>query len=290
MICFQRLHLLLALLFFFSFSFAQKSTVPVSVKASEYKLVWADEFNISGAPDTSKWSYEKGYVRNNELQWYQTDNAICENGMLVIEARRENKPNPLYEEGSTYWKKSRKNILYTSSSLNTRKKFSWQYGRFEMRGRIDISKGMWPAWWTLGDTKRWPANGEIDIMEYYRGSLLANIACLNSNGYSAKWYANKYPTDSLGGAAWASKFHIWRMDWTESEISLFVDDQLLNRVDVDSLFNRDGSGFNPFRQPHYMLLNLAMGGMNGGDPSQTPFPNRFEIDYVRVYQKDKQKP
>ncbi len=276
------------LLFYFSFSssFAQTDTIIVKSKTSEYTLVWADEFNMDGVPDTSKWSYEKGFVRNNELQWYQRDNAICENGILVIEARRENKPNPLYEEGSADWKKSRKNILYTSSSLNTRKKFSWQYGRFEMRGRIDISKGMWPAWWTLGDTKRWPANGEIDIMEYYRGSLLANIACLNSNGYSAKWYGKKYPTDSLGGAAWASKFHVWRMDWTESEISLFVDDQLLNRVDVDSLFNRDGSGFNPFRQPHYMLLNLAMGGMNGGNPSQTTFPNRFEIDYVRVYQRN----
>jgi len=281
----QRIYLSLTLVFFFSISFAQKNRVPVHAKDNEYKLIWADEFNINGSPDTSKWSYEKGFVRNNELQWYQTDNAICENGMLVIEARRENRPNPLYEEGSTDWKKSRKNILYTSSSLNTRKKVSWQYGRFEMRGRIDISKGMWPAWWTLGDTKRWPANGEIDIMEYYRGSLLANIACLNSNGYSAKWYGKKYPTDSLGGAVWASKFHVWRMDWTETEISLFVDDQLLNRVDVDSLYNRDGSGFNPFRQPHYMLLNLAMGGMNGGDPSETSFPNRFEIDYVRVYQK-----
>ena len=289
MICFQRFHLLLALVCFFSISFAQKNTVPVHAKDNEYKLVWADEFNINGAPDTSKWSYEKGFVRNNELQWYQTDNAMCENGMLVIEARRENRPNPLYEEGSADWKKSRKNILYTSSSLNTRRKFSWQYGRFEMRGRIDISKGMWPAWWTLGDTKRWPANGEIDIMEYYRGSLLANIACLNSNGYSAKWYGKKYPTDSLGGSAWASKFHVWRMDWTETEIFLFVDDQLLNRVDVDSLYNRDGSGFNPIRQPHYMLLNLAMGGMNGGDPSETPFPNRFEIDYVRVYQKPSDK-
>jgi beta-glucanase (GH16 family) len=289
MIFLQRVYLSLALVFFSSISFAQKNTVPVSSTAGEYKLVWADEFNINGAPDTSKWSYEKGFVRNNELQWYQSENATCENGMLVIEARRENRPNPLYEEGSSDWKKSRKNILYTSSSLNTRKKFSWQYGRFEMRGRINIDKGMWPAWWTLGDTKRWPANGEIDIMEYYRGSLLANIACLNSNGYSAKWYGKKHPTDSLGGAAWASKFHVWRMDWTDREISLFVDDQLLNRVDVDSLFNRDGSGFNPFRQPHYMLLNVAMGGMNGGDPSQTPFPNRFEIDYVRVYQRQSDK-
>ncbi len=142
MICFQRLHLLLPFVFFFSISFAQKNRVPVHAKDNEYKLIWADEFNINWTPDNSKWSYEKGIVRNNELQLYQIDNAICENGMLAIEARRENRPNPLYEEGSTDWKKSRKNIMYTSSSLNTRRKFSWEYGRFEMRGRIDISKGM----------------------------------------------------------------------------------------------------------------------------------------------------
>jgi beta-glucanase (GH16 family) len=75
------------------------------------------------------------------------------------------------------------------------------------------------------------------------------------------------------------------MDWTDNEIALYVDDQLLNRVPLDSLYNRDGSGFNPFRQPHFMLLNLAIGGDNGGDPSGTAFPNRFEVDYVRVYQR-----
>jgi beta-glucanase (GH16 family) len=75
------------------------------------------------------------------------------------------------------------------------------------------------------------------------------------------------------------------MDWSDREISLFLDDQLLNRVFVDSLYNRDGSGFNPFRQPHFMLLNLAIGGDNGGDPVGTSFPNRFEVDYVRVYQR-----
>ena len=74
------------------------------------------------------------------------------------------------------------------------------------------------------------------------------------------------------------------MDWTQDYIELYVDDHLLNKVAVDSLTNKDESNFNPFRQPHYMLLNLAIGGQNGGDPSNTSFPRKFEIDYVRVYQ------
>jgi beta-glucanase (GH16 family) len=252
---------------------------------NDYELVWSDEFNIDGRPDTSKWRYEKGFVRNHELQWYQPENAWCEGGKLIIEARKEQRHNPNFEEGSRDWKKNRPTIDYTSSCLLTRKTASWQYGRFEMRGRIDIRSGLWPAWWTLGVSRRWPANGEIDIMEFYRGHLLANIACLNQSGYSAKWYGKKYRTDSMGGKAWADQFHVWRMDWSDQEIALFLDDRLLNRVPVDSLYNRDGSGFNPFRQPHFMLLNLAIGGDNGGDPTGTSFPNRFEVDYVRVYQR-----
>ena len=250
-----------------------------------YKLVWSDEFDRDGLPDTSIWHHERGFVRNHEQQWYQPENAWCEKGMLVIEARKENRPNPNFEEGSRDWKKSRRTIDYTSSCLITRQTASWQYGRFEMRGRIDVSKGLWPAWWTLGVTHRWPANGEIDIMEFYRGRLLANIACLNDDRRTAKWFGKSYRTDSMGGKAWADKFHVWRMDWTDTEIALYVDDQLLNRTPMDSLYNRDGSGFNPFRQPHFMLLNLAIGGDNGGDPSGTAFPNRFEVDYVRVYQR-----
>jgi beta-glucanase (GH16 family) len=103
----------------------------------------------------------------------------------------------------------------------------------------------------------------------------------------AEWYSKTINTDSLGGKNWASKFHTWRMDWDETEISLFMDDQLLNKVELSKLVNKDGSGFNPFKQPHYMLLNLAMGGTNGGDVTETKFPNRFEVDYVRVYQKQK---
>ncbi|HEX6429430.1 MAG TPA: glycoside hydrolase family 16 protein [Niastella sp.] len=249
-----------------------------------YQLVWADEFNQAGKPDSTRWGYEAGFVRNEELQWYQPENALCKNGQLIIDARREQRANPGYVAGHTNWRKNRPTIGYTSSCLLTAGRASWLYGRFEMRARIDIRNGIWPAWWTLGVDKPWPGNGEIDIMEYYRGKLLANIACLGNNR-QAEWYSNTFSIDSLGGSAWAGKFHVWRMDWTENFIALYIDDILLNKVLVSVLANKDGSGFNPFKQPHYMLLNLAIGGQNGGDPANTHFPSLFEVDYVRVYQK-----
>ena len=248
-----------------------------------YRLVWSDEFNHEGRPDSSKWNYEYGLVRNEEQQWYQPENARCEKGLLVIEARREEKNNPGYSAGATDWRSKSPTAEYTSSCLITAGKAQWQYGRFEMRGRIDISDGLWPAWWTLGVSKNWPANGEIDIMEYYRKKLLANIALLGENN-KTEWHSNIFSTDSLGGPDWASKFHVWRMDWTESFIALFIDDKLLNKVPMESLVNKDGSGFHGFKQPHYMLLNLAIGGQNGGNPEKTSFPRRFEVDWVRVYQ------
>jgi beta-glucanase (GH16 family) len=254
-------------------------------KTEGYKLVWADEFNTEGKLDTTKWKYELGFARNQELQWYQENNAWCENGVLIIEGRKEQKPNPKYREGSRNWATSRKNIEYTSASVNTAGKNSWQYGRFLMRGKIDVSSGLWPAWWTLGVAGEWPSNGEIDIMEYYRKMLLANIAIGTNQKYKAHWYSNTINIDELGGKQWAAKFHIWRMDWDENAISLYVDDRLLNMVEMSKLKNRDSNKLNPFKQPHYMLLNLAMGGLNGGDLADTVFPNRFEIDYVRVYQK-----
>ncbi|MBD0374024.1 MAG: glycoside hydrolase family 16 protein, partial [Flavisolibacter sp.] len=188
------------------------------------------------------------------------------------------------EAGSSDWRKNRERIAYTASSINTSGKHTWQYGRFEMRGRIDIGPGLWPAWWTLGVAGQWPANGEIDIMEYYRNKLLANIACIGPDK-KAEWYSKTIPVDSLGGEAWAATFHIWRMDWDENSIALYMDDLLMNKVELSKLVNKDGSNINPFKQPHYLLLNLAMGGTNGGDTGNTKFPNRFEVDYVRVYQK-----
>lgn len=266
-------------------SIAQKNSTK-ETDIDGYTLVWADEFNKDGTPDTASWRFEKGFVRNQELQWYQPENAFCREGYLIIEGRRESKPNPLYIKGSTDWRKKNPRIQYTASSMNTAGLHTWQYGRFIMRGRIDISKGLWPAWWTLGVAGQWPSNGEIDIMEYYSNKVLANIAAGTATPYKAAWFSNRFAADSLGGVAWAARFHIWRMDWDESAIALYMDDELLNRVTLDKLVNRDGSGKNPFMQPHYMLLNLAIGGMNGGDPADTKFPNRFEVDYVRVYRKN----
>ncbi|HVZ25648.1 MAG TPA: glycoside hydrolase family 16 protein [Sediminibacterium sp.] len=273
----------LCLLFFLIAPVLRAQLVSPADTLKGYKLVWADEFNRDGAPDSSNWGFEHGFVRNHELQYYQPENAYCANGYLIIEARKEIKPNPAYQPGSKDWRVSRDSMHYTSACLLTKGRHQWQYGHFEMRARIDISPGMWPAWWTLGVSRRWPANGEIDIMEYYRGMLLANIACLNVNR-SAEWFSHRYSTDSLGGKGWSSKFHQWTMDWDALSIRLSVDGHLLNETPLTSLVNKDGSGFQPFSQPHYMLLNLAIGGDNGGDPSSTSFPRKFEIDYVRVYQ------
>lgn len=250
-----------------------------------YKLVWADEFNRKGAPDPKNWAFEKGFVRNNELQWYQPENAYVRRGKLIIEGRKERKPNPNYKSGSQNWREKREAIDYTAASLKTSGLHQWQYGRFEMRGRIDTSPGLWPAFWTLGVSKPWPHNGEIDIMEYYRGMLLANVAWGSEQPYKAVWRDPRKPVSSFRDPDWSKKFHVWRMDWDEKAIRLYVDDELLNEVSLSETVNRDGSGFNPFHQPHYLMLNLAIGGDNGGDPTGTRFPTRFEVDYVRVYQR-----
>jgi beta-glucanase (GH16 family) len=247
-----------------------------------YELVWADEFERDGRPDPQKWTYETGFVRNEELQWYQPDNARCEGGMLVIEARRERKPNPSFDANSTHWTRSRPHAEYTSACLTTRGRHSWQFGRFEMRARIDTRPGLWPAFWTLGVEGRWPETGEIDIMEYYRGVLLANVAWAGRRQWEAVWSTVKKPITEFG-PDWSRNFHVWRMDWDNDQIRLFVDDQLLNTTDLKRTVNREGTGKNPFRQPHYILVNLAVGGTEGGDPSATKFPARLEVDYVRVF-------
>jgi len=254
-----------------------------------WKLVWADEFDNNGRPDPRDWSYETGFVRNGEFQWYQPDNAWSEKGLLIIESRREQKKNPNYNPSSRDWKTRREYADYTSTSLTTKGRHHWMYGRFEMRGRIDTRPGLWPAFWTLGIAGEWPSNGEIDIMEYYRGMLLANVAWSSDRRWTAQWDTFKKPISEFNDPEWSRKFHVWRMDWNEKEIRLYIDEILLNTTDLSITINKNTEGKNPFHQPHYIILNLAIGGSNGGDPSGTNFPARFDVDYVRVYQKsDKQ--
>lgn len=256
---------------------------------SGYKLVWNDEFNIKGKPDSTSWKYEKGFERNHELQWYQADNANCNGGSLKIEGRREKLANPGYEKGSNNWKRNRDSINYTAASINTAGLHSWLYGRFVVRARIPAVKGAWPAIWTLGNDRPWPSNGEVDQMEFYQiknvPSILANAAWGTETQNRAKWKGSNRPLTHFTGKDkdWANKFHIWRMDWDKDFIRLYLDDELLNEVDLSKTINPDG--FNPFHQAEYILLNLAIGGDNGGDPSQTVFPIVYEVDYVRIYQK-----
>ena len=246
-----------------------------------WRLVWADEFAMDGPPDPRNWTFEHGFVRNEELQWYQPQNAAVRDGHLVIEARRERVPNSRHVKDSREWSESRAHADYTSASLITKGLHAWQYGRFEMRGQIDTRPGMWPAFWTLGVDGEWPEGGEIDIMEYYRGILLANVAWGSSRRWVATWDATRTSLSTLG-PGWSDQFHVWRMDWDEQEIRLSVDERVLNVTRLSDTVNQRTKA-HPFRQPHYLLLNLAIGGSNGGDPSKTTFPARFEVDYVRVY-------
>jgi beta-glucanase (GH16 family) len=250
-----------------------------------YSLVWADEFTVNGPPDPHNWTYERGFVRNDESQWYQPQNARLVDGLLVIEAKRERVTNPAFAAGASDWTRNRQFAEYTSASLLTRGLHSWRYGRFEMRARIDTRAGLWPAFWTLGASGQWPHGGEIDIMEYYRGMLLANAAWGGARRFEAIWDDSRKPIAGFDNRAWSERFHLWRMDWDERSILLSVDGQPLNDVDLTKTVNADGSSTNPFHQPHYIIVNLAVGGTQGGDPSSTSFPAKYEIDYVRVYQR-----
>jgi beta-glucanase (GH16 family) len=164
-------------------------------------LVWNDEFNNEGKPDQGSWRYEKGFVRNQELQWYQEENALCAGGVLYIEGRREKTRNPDHIAGSNNWRLGREYAEYTSSSIQTRGLHQWQFGRFEIRARIDTARGSWPAIWTLGVSGGWPAGGEIDIMEYYlvQGvpTILANFAWGGKERGIAKWDDLKKPLSAL---------------------------------------------------------------------------------------------
>ena len=273
--------------------FALMQFASMNAMAQEHTtLVWSDEFNTDGTPDPTRWGYEEGFVRNHEDQWYQKDNAYQKDGLLVIECRKETKPrpNPWYNPDSRQWNRQRDSIRYTSACLITKDKFSFRYGRLEVRARIPVAYGAWPAIWTLGNKMEWPSCGEIDLLEFYRTDgkpyILANFAWGNDRHYDAVWKSAKIPYEHFlaKDPFWATRFHTWRMDWDEHTIRLYLDDELLNEVFQSTTINGSiGKHISPFTQPHYILLNLAIGGDNGGKIDDSAFPMRYEIDYVRVY-------
>jgi len=252
-----------------------------------YELVWSDEFTKDGPPDPKNWAFERGFVRNNEAQWYQEENARCRNGMLTITGREDIKRNPGYVKGSTDPKET-KFIEFTSSSLMTKGLHSWTMGRFVMRGKIPHGEGMWPAFWTVGENGEWPSSGEIDIMEYYQDKILANVASGSAKRWNAKWSGKSIKTEDLGGDKWLDEFHIWRMDWDTESIRLYVDDRLINETRLADTYNAnpEWGPKNPFHHPHFIIVNLALGGDNGGDMEKAKLPAEYIIDYVRVYQRD----
>jgi beta-glucanase (GH16 family) len=264
-----------------------KPTKKIPQVVDGQKLVFSEEFNYTGKPDSAIWNYEQGFKRNNELQWYQPDNANCSNGRLLIEGRKTNFPNPNFVANSKDWRANREFVQYTAASITTSKKKSWLYGRFEVRARIDTTMGSWPAIWLLGSGREWPACGEIDMMEFYRhegkATVLANVAWGGKGRFNPIWDSFRKPLSELVAKdkKWEKKFHVWRMDWTPTEIRLYLDDVLYNSTLLSETINADGS--NPFKEHMYILLNLALGS-NGGTPDDGKFPIKYEVDYVRVYQ------
>jgi len=234
------------------------------------KLVWADEFNYTGLPDSNKWRYDVGGQGwgNHELQYYTSkreENARVANGLLIIEARKEK------------WQ----NNDYTSARLVTRGKGDWQYGKIEVRARLPKGTGTWPAIWMLAskDSMRWPDDGEIDIMEhvgYHQGYIHGSVHCKQYNHV-----IHTQRTDTLVVKDCSEKFHVYSLDWTADSIKVAVDDHVYFRF-----ANEHSYAAWPFDNKMHLLLNLAVGGDWGGAKGidQDIWPQRMEVDYVRIYQ------
>ncbi len=234
-------------------------------------LVMSDEFNTDGAPDNSKWNYEIGTGNNgwgnNELQYYtdRTENVKVENGYLLITANQED------FNGSSY----------TSARITTQGKFEQAYGRFEARIRLPYGKGLWPAFWLLGndcETNIWPQCGEIDIMEYLGDNPTTIFGSAHGPGYSAGEAVTKDYV--LENGRYDTGFHVFGIEWGPGYINYYVDDALYQTITPE-----DTPGEWVFDHPFYIILNVAVGGNFPGSPNdETVFPQTMLVDYVRVYQ------
>lgn len=240
----------------------------------KYTLVWSDEFDgMEGdRPDSTVWSYDIGTGDNGwgnqELQYYtnSSDNvALDGNGNLAITARAENLG------GSQF----------TSGRINTKGQIDAKYGRIEASIKLPYGPGIWPAFWMLGsniDAVNWPQCGEIDIMEF-KGQIPTTIyGSVHGPGYSAGSAITA--AYNLGNERFDSDFRVYAVEWGEDYIDYFVDDFRYNRITPE-----DVTGEWVFNESFYMLLNVAVGGTFVGFPtSNTPFPQKMLVDYIRVYE------
>jgi len=241
----------------------------------EYHLVWSDEFDYTGLPDSTKWTYDtEGNADgwgNREAQYYtkaKKENAWVENGVLTITALKE-------QFGGKE---------YTSARLNS--KANWLHGRIEVNAKLPKGRGTWSAiWmmpkdWTYNDGN-WPNIGEIDIMEHVGHNLGTIHASAHSKDY--QWQKNTQQTSTIKIAGVDEKFHSYILEWTPELMKAYVDDQLYFEYKNEGL----GKSKWPYVKPFYLILNLAIGGAwgSGEGIDDGAFPQTMEIDYVRIYQK-----
>lgn len=247
------------------------STDEKQTVVTKTQLVWSDEFDATGAPDSSKWNFNIGTGNNgwgnNELQYYtdRSQNIKVEDGMLKITALSE-----LYLGSS-----------YTSARITTKGKLEQKYGRIEARIKLPWGKGIWPAFWMLGadsDTVIWPQCGEIDIMEYLGNNPTTAFGTVHGPGYSGGASISKSYT--LPNSRFDTDFHVFGIEWDENYINYYIDDVLYNQITPE-----DVPGEWVFNKPFYIILNMAVGGNLPGSPNgDTTFPQTMLVDYVRIYQ------
>lgn len=241
----------------------------------KYELVWSDEFDYKGLPDSNKWNYDTignsfGWG-NNELQHYtvaRTENARVEDGVLIIKA--------LSEDGFPK--------AYTSARLTTKGMGDWLYGRIEVRAKVAGGKGIWPAIWMLPSEMAyggWPKSGEIDIMEHVGYEPDSLYFTVHTEAFNHTVGTQKGKAVYVPDAE--DKFYTYAIEWTENKCDFFLDDRKVFTFDKQS----EKSSEWPFDHPFHLLLNVAVGGDWGGKygVDQSIFPATMEVDYVRVYKK-----
>lgn len=242
-----------------------------------WKLVWSDEFEGKEI-DFSKWDVEEnGHGGGNgEMQFYadRPENIRVENGSLVIEAR----------QGRFNFAGVEKD--FTSGRMRTKRRASWLYGRFEVRAKLPTGRGIWPAIWMLPEKEAyggWAASGEIDIMEMVGHEPHKVHGTLH---HGAGWPKNVHTGApfTLEKGSFADDFHVFAIEWEKGEIRWYVDGKLYQ---TQNKWSSTGGEFPaPFDQPFHLVLNVAVGGAWPGPPdAATVFPQKMEVDYVRVYQK-----